>query len=213
MAIDLLVVDNHDSFTFTLVDYCRQLGATVTVAQSDALSVDEALAHPGPLLLGPGPGHPADAGISVALAAACIAAGKHLLGVCLGHQAIALAAGATIARAAPMHGKTDPITHDGGPLFAGLPSPVIMTRYHSLVATDLPPTLTATAHGSDGTIQALDHAHAPVHGIQFHPESIASTHGLRLLGNFLALAGATKLLDTPAYVPYPFPVCSHPGPA
>ena len=101
----LLVVDNHDSFTFTLVDYLRQLGAKVSVTQADASTVADALAHDGPLLISPGPGHPADAGISVPLAAACIAAAKPLLGVCLGHQAIALAAGATIARAAPMHGR------------------------------------------------------------------------------------------------------------
>lgn len=191
----LLVLDNHDSFTFTLVDYLRQLGAEVTVAQSDALTVDQALAHPGPLLLSPGPGHPRDAGISVPLAAACMAAAKPLLGVCLGHQAIALAAGAKIVRARPMHGKTDPITHDGGGLFTGLPSPLTMTRYHSLVAQHLPPALRATARGSDGTLQALAHAHAPVYGVQFHPESIASEHGLRLLGNFLALARVREELD------------------
>ena len=184
----LLVLDNHDSFTFTLVDYCRQLGAAVTVVQSDATTVEEALAHDGPLLISPGPGHPADAGISVPLAAACIDAARPLLGVCLGHQAIALAAGATIARAAPMHGKTDAIAHDGNGLFAGLPSPLTMTRYHSLVAQHLPPALRATAHGSDGTIQALAHVSAPVHGVQFHPESIASEHGLALLRNFLSLA-------------------------
>lgn len=184
----LLVLDNHDSFTFTLVDYCRQLGATVTVAQSDAITVAEALAHPGPLLLSPGPGHPAESGISVPLAAACIEAARPLLGVCLGHQAIAMAAGADITRAEPMHGKTDLITHDGNGLFADLPRPVTMTRYHSLVATNLPPTLRATAQGSDGTIQALAHRLAPVHGVQFHPESIASDHGLALLANFLTLA-------------------------
>ena len=186
--MNLLVLDNHDSFTFTLVDYCRQLGAEVIVAQADAVTVAEVLAHDGPLLISPGPGHPAAAGISVPLAAACISAGKPLLGVCLGHQAIALAAGAAIARAEPMHGKTDPIAHDGTGLFAGLPDPLTMTRYHSLVAERLPPCLRPTAHGSDGTIQALSHVAAPVHGVQFHPESIASEHGLRLLANFLRLA-------------------------
>ncbi|NJC06690.1 anthranilate synthase component 2 [Sphingomonas kaistensis] len=184
----LLVVDNHDSFTFTLVDYCRQLGAEVTVAQADAITVSDAMAHEGAVLISPGPGHPADAGVSVALAAACIAARRPLLGVCLGHQAIALASGAAIVRAAPMHGKTDAIAHGGDGLFAGLPTPLTMTRYHSLVAADLPPTLRATAHGSDGTIQALAHASAPVHGVQFHPESIASEHGLHLIANFLRLS-------------------------
>ena len=187
----LLVVDNHDSFTFTLVDYLRQLGAEVSVAQADALTVANALAHDGPLLISPGPGHPADAGISVALAAACIEAAKPLLGVCLGHQAIALAAGAAITRAAPMHGKMDRITHDGSGLFAGLPSPLAMTRYHSLVAEDLPPSLRVTAHGSDDTVQALAHRTAPVHSVQFHPESIGSDHGLALLSNFLRLAHTT----------------------
>lgn len=184
----LLVIDNHDSFTFTLVDYCRQLGAEVSVVQADATTVADALAHPGPLLLSPGPGHPADAGISVALAAAAIEQARPLLGVCLGHQAIALASGAAIARAAPMHGKTDRITHDESGLFTGLPSPLMVTRYHSLVAQDLPPVLRATAHGSDGTVQALAHRHAPVHGVQFHPESIASEHGLDLFANFLRLS-------------------------
>lgn len=191
-ATHLLVIDNHDSFTFTLVDYCRQLGARVTVAQSDSIPAGQALAHEGPLLISPGPGHPADAGISVPLAAACMKARKPLLGVCLGHQAIALAAGATIARAEPMHGKTDRIEHDSSALFAGLPSPLTMTRYHSLVAADLPPVLRVTAHGSDGTIQALAHRDAPVHGVQFHPESIASEHGLHLLANFLSLAASNK---------------------
>lgn len=184
----LLVVDNHDSFTFTLVDYLRQLGAAVSVAQADAIPLAEALAHDGPLLISPGPGHPADAGISVALAAACIETTKPLLGICLGHQAIALAAGAGITRAEPMHGKTDCITHDGSGLFTGLPSPLTMTRYHSLVADDLTPSLRATAHGNDGTIQALAHRNAPVHGVQFHPESVASNDGLALLGNFLRLS-------------------------
>ena len=150
--------------------------------------VEQALAHPGPILISPGPGHPSDAGISVALAAACVARRKPLLGVCLGHQAIALAAGAAIVRAEPMHGKTDAIAHEGSGLFGGLPTPVTMTRYHSLVATDLPPSLEATAQGSDGTLQALSHISAPVHGVQFHPESIASEHGLALLANFLTLS-------------------------
>jgi anthranilate synthase component 2 len=186
--LHLLVVDNHDSFTFTLVDYLRQLGAAVSVAQADAITLAEALTHDGPLLISPGPGHPADAGISVPLAAACIEAAKPLLGVCLGHQALALAAGAAITRAEPMHGKTDLITHDGSGLFADLPSPLTMTRYHSLVAADLPPSLRATAHGTDGTIQALAHRYAPVHSVQFHPESVASEDGLTLLANFLRLS-------------------------
>ena len=184
----LLVVDNHDSFTFTLVDYLRQLGAEVSVAQADAITVADALAHAGPLRISPGPGQPTEAGLSAPLAAACLAAAKPLLGVCLGHQAIALAAGATITRAAPMHGKIDHITHDGRDLFAAVPSPLSVTRYHSLVAENLPQDLRVAALGSDGTIQALAHCSAPVYGVQFHPESIASEQGLPLLANFLRLA-------------------------
>ncbi|GAA4019559.1 aminodeoxychorismate/anthranilate synthase component II [Sphingomonas swuensis] len=181
----VLVIDNVDSFTFTLVDYLRQLGAEVAVVRSTEITVSDALAHDGPLLISPGPGRPEEAGISVPLAAACLETGKPLLGVCLGHQAIALAAGARIVRAAPVHGKTDPIHHDGSGLFAGLPSPLTVTRYHSLVAEHLPEPLLATAHGSDGTIQGLRHRSAPIHGVQFHPESVASEHGLTLLGRFL----------------------------
>jgi anthranilate synthase component 2 len=187
----LLVIDNVDSFTFTLVDYCRQLGAEVRVTRSTELTVAEALAHQGPLLLSPGPGTPEQAGISVALAAACLEVAKPLLGVCLGHQALALAAGARIVRAVPVHGKTDTISHDGSGLFEGLPSPLTMTRYHSLVAEDLPPALQANAYGSDGTIQGFRCPGAPVHGVQFHPESIASDHGLSLLRRFLAEATAS----------------------
>jgi anthranilate synthase component 2 len=185
----LLVIDNIDSFTFTLVDYCRQLGADVSVVRSTELSVADALAHPGPLLLSPGPGGPAEAGISVPLAAACLASAKPLLGVCLGHQAIGLAAGARVVRAAPIHGKTDEISHNGTGLFAGLPSPLSMTRYHSLVVEGLPEPLLPVAFGSDGTLQAFRHASAPIHGIQFHPESVASDQGLTLLARFLALSG------------------------
>ena len=188
----LLVIDNVDSFTFTLVDYLRQLGADVAVERSDALTVAEALAHSGPLLLSPGPGRPEDAGISVPLAAACMASGKPLLGVCLGHQAIGLAAGARVVRSAPVHGMTDAIRHNGSGLFAGLPSPLTATRYHSLVVEDLPPELLAVASGTDGTLQALRHRTAPVHGIQFHPESIASEHGLALLARFLDEARAAS---------------------
>lgn len=194
MPIRLLVIDNVDSFTFTLVDYLRQLGAEVTVARSADLALADALAHDGPLLISPGPGRPEDAGISVALASACMEQEKPLLGVCLGHQAIALAAGARIARAAPVHGKTDAIRHEASGLFEGLPSPLTMTRYHSLVAEHLPEPLVATAWGSDGTIQALAHRSAPVHGIQFHPESVASEYDLTLLRRFLdqAARAATK---------------------
>lgn len=181
----LLVIDNVDSFTFTLVDYCRQLGAEVTVVRSGEVGVAEAIAFEGALLISPGPGGPEEAGVSVPLAAACLERGKALLGVCLGHQAIGLAAGARITRAAPVHGKTDAIAHDGSGLFAGMPSPLTMTRYHSLVVEALPAPLVPVAQGSDGTLQAFRHSSAPIHGIQFHPESVASEHGLALLAAFL----------------------------
>lgn len=185
----VLVIDNVDSFTFTLVDYLRQLGAKVTVARSTELTVDEALERgPGGILLSPGPGRPEAAGISVPLAAECMARGHPLLGVCLGHQAMALAAGARVVRAAPVHGKTDALRHDGTGLFAGIPQGMSVTRYHSLAVEDLPRPLLANAWGSDGTIQGLRHASAPCHGVQFHPESIASEHGLTLLARFLAEA-------------------------
>ncbi len=182
----ILVIDNLDSFTFTLVDYLLSLNAEVRVVRSDALSVGEALGSGADgFLISPGPGHPRSAGISVALAGACIAERRPLLGVCLGHQAIGLACGARIERVAPVHGKTDAIHHRTDGLFDGLPSPLIVTRYHSLAVAVLPAMLRATAWSSDGTVQAMQHAEAPVHGVQFHPESIASEHGHRLLGAFL----------------------------
>jgi anthranilate synthase component II len=187
--IRLLVIDNHDSFTFTLVDYCRTLGCRVDVVQSDAVTVAQAMTggHDA-LLLAPGPGHPSDAGISVALARACIEARRTLLGVCLGQQAIGLACGATIGRVAPVHGKASDVRHDGSGVFSGLSSPIMATRYHSLAITELPGDLVANAWGDDATVQGVRHAGAPVHGVQFHPESIASSHGLALLRNFVGLA-------------------------
>jgi anthranilate synthase component 2 len=181
----LLVVDNHDSFTFTLVDYLLTLGAEVEVVESDAISLGEALARPVEgYLISPGPGRPEDAGISVALAGACIRQRRPLLGVCLGHQAIALACGGRVVRTEPVHGKTVALRHDGSGLFAGLPSPFAVTRYNSLAVTHLPPDLVPSAWDGDG-IQAIRHVKAPAHGVQFHPESIASEHGYPLLGAFL----------------------------
>jgi len=184
----LLVVDNHDSFSFTLVDYLLTLGAEVEVVQSDAVSVAEALGHEAAgFLLCPGPGRPEQAGISVPLARACIEQRRPLLGVCLGQQAIGLACGAALVRTAPVHGKPAAIRHGGKGLFAGLPSPMTVARYHSLALTALPPELSATAWSDDGVIQAVAHRNAPVHGVQFHPESVASEHGHALVGRFLEL--------------------------
>ncbi len=185
----VLVIDNFDSFTFMLVDYLRQLGAAVRVERNDALSVAEALAgdHRA-ILISPGPGTPEQAGISVALAAACIAKKHPLLGVCLGHQAIAAACGSEVERTPPVHGKVATVRHDGGGLFAGLPSPLAATRYHSLAVTEPKPPLIANAWSEDGVVMGFRPAEAPVHGVQFHPESVATEHGLELLRQFLLLA-------------------------
>ncbi|WP_037501877.1 anthranilate synthase component II [Sphingomonas jaspsi] len=184
----LLLVDNVDSFTFMLADYLRVAGAEVEVARSDALSVEEALSQGDDgIVISPGPGSPDEAGISVALAAACIDRQKPLLGVCLGHQAIARACGQSVARTAPVHGKVSVIRHDGTGLFAAVPSPMNVTRYHSLAVPSVQPPLVANCWGPDGSIMAMRHVDAPVHGVQFHPESVASDHGHALIANFLAI--------------------------
>jgi anthranilate synthase component II len=184
----ILAIDNYDSFTFTLVDYLLTLGADVRVEKNDTVSVEAALAGEfDGYLISPGPGKPEDAGISVALAEACIAAERPLLGICLGHQAMALACGSAVERVEPIHGKIDEVRHDGSGVFAGLPSPLAATRYHSLAVPDPQPPLVANAWSKDGLVMAMRHEHAPAHGIQFHPESIGSDHGHAMLGAFLAL--------------------------
>ena len=183
----ILVVDNVDSFTFMLVDYLADLGAEVAVKRNDALTVDEAIGSGADgILISPGPGKPEDAGISIGLAKACIGRRHPLLGVCLGHQAIGLACGSSVERTYPVHGKVAQVRHDGSGLFAGLPSPFAATRYHSLAVTNPRPPLFANAWSDDGTVMAMRHAEAPVHGIQFHPESVASEQGRPLLAAFLA---------------------------
>lgn len=187
-APTILMLDNVDSFTFMLVDYLRAADARVTVARHDEVSVADALqAGRDGILISPGPGPPEDAGISVALAAACIRESRPLLGVCLGHQALGLACGGRVARTAPVHGKVGPVRHDGSGLFADLPSPMGATRYHSLAVLDPPPPLIANAWSADGTVMAMRHAAAPAHGVQFHPESVASEHGAALIGAFVRL--------------------------
>jgi anthranilate synthase component 2 len=187
----ILVVDNVDSFTFMLVDYLTALGAEVAVKRNDALRVEDAIASGSDgILISPGPGTPEEAGISVALASACIEIGKPLLGVCLGHQAIAVACGSMVERTFPVHGKVASVRHDDSGLFAGLPSPFAATRYHSLaVAHPLRP-LIANAWSDDGTVMAMRHESAPAHGIQFHPESVASEQGKPLLSAFLGICRA-----------------------
>jgi anthranilate synthase component 2 len=183
----ILVIDNVDSFTFMLVDYLTALGAEVAVKRNDALSVEAAVGSGADgILISPGPGRPQDAGISVALAATCIERRQPLLGVCLGHQAIAIACDSTVERTYPVHGKVARVRHDGSGLFEGLPSPFAATRYHSLAVVDPAPPLLANAWSDDGTVMAMRHRNAPVHGIQFHPESVASEQGRPLLAAFLA---------------------------
>ena len=183
----ILALDNYDSFTFTLVDYLRTAGAEVTVVRNDRLSVAEALAGPfDGIIISPGPGTPANAGISVDLASACMAERRALFGVCLGHQAIAEACGQAVVRVAPVHGKVSQVRHDGSGLFAGLPSPMTATRYHSLAVKALAAPLIPNAWSEDGLVMAIRHADAPVHGVQFHPESVASEHGHALIAAFIA---------------------------
>jgi anthranilate synthase component 2 len=187
----LLIIDNYDSFTFNLVHYVQQLGANVRVERNDALSVDDALAlKPSGVLLSPGPCDPDKAGICLELIERA-PEDLPILGVCLGHQAIGQAFGGRVVEAkAIMHGKTSLMHHEGQGVFADLPSPFTATRYHSL-AVELPDDspLQITATTEDGEIMGLSHRDRPIHGVQFHPESIASEHGHALLANFLRLTG------------------------
>ncbi|MDZ4276281.1 MAG: aminodeoxychorismate/anthranilate synthase component II [Erythrobacter sp.] len=191
----ILVIDNYDSFTFNLVHYLMELGAKVRVERNDALTAAEALrSDAAGFVISPGPCTPNEAGISLDLVAACADAGKPLMGVCLGHQAIGQHFGGRVQRGGLMHGKTSPVTHDGSGLFAGLPSPFIATRYHSLEVVDVPPALIANAYaetpGADHpSVMGFRHAELPIHSVQFHPESIATQHGHALLANFAALCG------------------------
>ncbi len=191
----ILVIDNYDSFTFNLVHYLMELGAEVRVERNDALTAAEAIATgANGFLISPGPCTPNEAGISLDLVAACAEAGRPLLGVCLGHQAIGQHFGGTVTRGGLMHGKTSPVEHDGTGVFAGLPSPFTATRYHSLIVKDIPEILAVNAAsatpGIDGTaVMGFRHRELPIHGVQFHPESIATEHGHALLANFLALCG------------------------
>tara|TARA_R110002126_G_scaffold10236_33_gene46106 strand:- start:1186 stop:1770 length:585 start_codon:yes stop_codon:yes gene_type:complete len=186
----ILVIDNYDSFTFNLVHYLMELGAEVRVERNDALTAGDALRTGAQaFLISPGPCTPNEAGISLDLVAACADAGKPLLGVCLGHQSIGQHFGGKVVRGGLMHGKTSPVTHDGSGVFAGLPSPYIATRYHSLIVEDIPACLPVNATADDGSVMGFRHESLPIHGVQFHPESIATEHGHKLLANFMALAG------------------------
>ena len=187
----LLMIDNYDSFTYNIVQYFRELGAEVEVHRNDKISVDEiARKAPRRLVVSPGPCSPLEAGISVA-AIQRLAGKIPILGVCLGHQSIGQAFGGRIVRAASlMHGKTSPIHHDNRGLFAGLANPFDATRYHSLIVEreTLPDCLRVTAWTAEGEIMGLEHRDLPVWGVQFHPESILTLEGKKLLGNFLKLS-------------------------
>ena len=191
----ILVIDNYDSFTFNLVHYLMEMGAEVEVVRNDAMSAGQAMSSDAAgFLISPGPCTPNEAGVSLDLVAACADAGKPLLGVCLGHQAIGQHFGGKVVRGGLMHGKTSPVEHDASGVFAGLPSPFTATRYHSLIVEDIPESLvvnaTSTTPGLDGSsVMGFHHRDLPIHGVQFHPESIATEHGHALLANFLSLCG------------------------
>ena len=191
----ILVVDNYDSFTYNLVHYLAELGAQTHVVRNDDLTVEEAWAlKPEAVLLSPGPCDPDQAGICLPLITTA-PLNMPIFGVCLGHQAIGQAFGGDVIRAKTlMHGKTSPIEHEGRSLFKGLPSPFTATRYHSLAVRreTLPDELEVTAWTADGEIMGLAHRTRPIHGVQFHPESIATEHGHDLIANFLDLAGVKR---------------------
>ncbi|MEO1639137.1 MAG: aminodeoxychorismate/anthranilate synthase component II [Pseudomonadota bacterium] len=188
----LLLIDNYDSFTYNLVHYVGELGAEVVVKRNDALNVQEAMAmNPSAIMLSPGPCDPSQAGICLALVHAAAETKTPLMGVCLGHQAIGEAFGGNVIRCHEIvHGKMGVMQHKGKGLFNGLPSPFDATRYHSLIVEreSLPNSLEITAELDDGTIMGLQHRELPIHGVQFHPESIRSEHGHALLRNFLNMA-------------------------
>ena len=196
----LLLIDNYDSFTYNLVHYFGELGANVVVHRNDALNVQEAMAlKPSAIVLSPGPGTPEQSGICLALTEAAAETKTPLLGVCLGHQTIGQVFGGKVVRCHEIvHGKMGAMHHSGKGVFAGLPSPFEATRYHSLIVdrASLPDSLEVTAWLEDGTIMGLKHRELPIEGVQFHPESIASEHGHRMLRTFLEGAGLPLTVPT-----------------
>jgi para-aminobenzoate synthetase component 2 len=198
----VLVIDNYDSFVYTLNGYLLQLGAETDVVRNDTFSKADAavrLAEYDAVLVSPGPGTPADAGVSISVVNAALDSGTPLLGVCLGHQAIAEAFGATVTNAEElMHGKTSLVEHDGSGFYAGVPQPFTATRYHSLAVVNgtVPTDLEVTSHTAGGVIMGLRHASAPIFGVQFHPESVLTEGGYLMLGNWLAAAGLPEAAET-----------------
>jgi para-aminobenzoate synthetase component 2 len=193
----VLVVDNYDSFVYTLNGYLRQLGAETEVVRNDTVPVEslaERIREYDGVLVSPGPGKPADAGVSVPIVHAAVASGVPLLGVCLGHQAIAEAFGGVVTNAEElMHGKTSRVVHDDSTIFDGVPATFTATRYHSLAVVDgtVPLELVVTARTEGGVIMGLQHREAPIYGVQFHPESVMTEGGHRMLANWLSVVGAS----------------------
>ena len=198
----ILVIDNYDSFVYTLNGYLRELGAETEVVRNDsfaATDVPARLAEFDGVLVSPGPGKPSDAGISIAAVEAALATNLPLFGVCLGHQAIAEAFGATVTNAEElMHGKTSQITHDGSEFYDGVPQPFTATRYHSLAVVNgtVPSDLVVTSRTQGGVIMGLRHVSAPILGVQFHPESVLTEGGYLMVANWLALAGLPGARET-----------------
>ena len=190
-AARILVVDNYDSFVFNLVQYLQQLGAQCTVVRNDEVSADAADNYDG-VLISPGPGTPEAAGVSIAMIKHCGETKKPLLGVCLGHQAIAVAYGATVNRAPELlHGKTSVVTHNNTGVLENIPTPFTATRYHSLAIDEktLPSDLEITGRSESGVVMSIKHKNLPINGVQFHPESVLTEHGYQMLGNWLVQCG------------------------
>ncbi len=196
----ILVVDNYDSFVYTIVGYLEQLGAECVVVRNDAVEADAVAEYDG-VLVSPGPGTPEAAGISMEVIRECARRRTPMFGVCLGHQALGVVAGATVDRAPELlHGKTSLVHHDGTGVLEGLPSPFTATRYHSLTIdpATLPDELLATGHTDSGVVMAVRHRDLPLHGVQFHPESVLTEGGHRMLANFLAMCGDAGAVDRSA---------------
>jgi para-aminobenzoate synthetase component 2 len=202
----ILVLDNYDSFVYTLNGYLQELGATTEVVRNDAIDASDVasrVAEYDAVLISPGPGKPADAGVSIPVVEAALESGQPLLGVCLGHQAIAEAFGGVVTNADElMHGKTSRITHDDSAFYDGVPQPFTATRYHSLAVVDgtLPPEIVVNSRTHGGVIMGLRHESAPIYGVQFHPESVLTEGGYRMLGNWLMVAGLPEAKERAAHL-------------
>ena len=191
MGTRILVIDNYDSFVFNLVQYLQELGAECTVRRNDEVGAESAAEYDG-VLISPGPGTPEEAGVSMAMIKKCAEIKKPLLGVCLGHQAIATAFGATVNRAPELlHGKTSIVSHQQSGILENIPSPFVATRYHSLAINEstLPKEIEVTGRSESGVVMSVRHKELPIEGVQFHPESVLTEHGYQMLGNWLVQCG------------------------